>query len=250
MNEIIRPLVIPDVETTGLDKQVDSIIQLSALKVDRQTGNIIDSINFYIRPDRPYTITIQAYLKHRIKPDFLADKPTFRDVAPQVRAFFKGCDILTYNGIAFDLPFIKIEFQRIGEGIDFMNVNCYDAFLEEKRRNGNNLEATFKRYTGKSMEESGLKAHDALSDVKATWEVFKAQQEKQAYEPEKRLTEDNFIVLGEFNGNPTPVFAVGKYKDLPVSYVSAVDKGYLSWCVSSSTSFPQSTKDYIRQYMQ
>ena len=67
MNDIVKPLVVPDVETTGVDVEKDRIIQFAAIKIDRKTGNIIDSINEYIRPDGPYTITIQAYTKHHIK---------------------------------------------------------------------------------------------------------------------------------------------------------------------------------------
>ena len=249
MNEIVKPLVIPDIETTGLNKEKDYIIQFAALKVDRQTGNIIDSLNLYIRPDGDYVITIQAYLKHHIKPDDLKDKPTFKEVASQIRDFFEGCDILTYNGNNFDLPFIKSEFNRIGEDIDFSHVDCFDAFLEEKRRNGNNLESTYKRYTGNDMSDDGLVAHDAFSDVKATYRVFTEQQKIQEYGPEKRLTEDNIIVMGKFEGKDTPVFNVGKYKDLPVSYVSIIDQQYLKWCTSDKASFMDSTKNYISKYI-
>ena len=249
MNEILKPLVVPDIETTGLNKETDYVIQFAAIKVDRTTNQIIDSINLYIKPVGSYTISIQAYLKHKIKPEFLEDKPTFKEVAPQIRDFLAGCDILTYNGNGFDLPFLKSEFKRIGEDISFLHVNCYDAFLEEKRRNSNSLENTFKRYVGHTMEEDGLTAHDALSDVKATYKVFEAQQKIQEYGPETVLTEDNIIVMGDFNGKEQPVFNIGKYKNLPLTYVSTVDQNYLKWCVSESASFVQSTKDYISKYI-
>lgn len=249
MSDIIKPLVVPDVETTGLHKETDYIIQFAAIKVDRVANKIIDSINLYIKPSGPYTISIQAYLKHKIKPEFLADKPTFKEVASQIRDFIEGCDILTYNGNGFDLPFIKAEFNRIGEDIDFLKYNCYDAFLEEKRRNSNSLENTFNRYVGHTMEEEGLTAHDALSDVKATYKVFEAQQKIQPYEPEVRLTEDNFLVMDMFNGKEQPIFTIGKYKQLPISYVSTVDQNYLKWCVSDKATFMQSTKDYISKYI-
>lgn len=249
MNEIIKPLVVPDIETTGLKKEVDYIIQFSAIKVDRISGNIIDSINFYIKPTGPYNITIQAYMKHHIKPEFLEDKPTFKEVAPAIRDFFEGCDILTYNGNKFDLPFIKAEFNRIGEDIDFMKFKCYDAFLEEKRRNSNNLNSTFERYTGHSMEDEGLQPHDALSDVKATYKIFIEQQKIKEYGPEEKLTEDDVLVLGDFNGKSQPIFNVGKYKDLPISYISTIDQQYLKWCISDKAGFVDSTKNYISKYI-
>ena len=247
--KIVKPLVVPDIETTGLHKESDYIIQFAAIKVDRESGNIIDSINLYIKPSGVYNITIQAYLKHHIKPADLEDKPTFGEVADKIRDFLEGCDILTYNGNGFDLPFIKAEFNRIGQDINFFNYNCYDAFVEEKRRNSNSLENTFTRYIGHTMEEEGLTAHDALSDVKATYKVFEAQQKIKEYGPEKRLTEDNVLIMAKFNGVEQPVFNVGKYKELPISYVSTVDQNYLKWCISEHASFMDSTKNYIKQYI-
>ena len=105
MNDIVKPLVIPDIESTGLNKETDHIIQFAALKVDRTTGKLIDSINLYIRPIGSYTITIQAYLRHHIKPEDLADKPTFPEVAQQIKDFFhyhvrnKHINILNTNDI-------------------------------------------------------------------------------------------------------------------------------------------------------
>ena len=249
MNEILRPLVVPDIETTGLHKETDYIIQFSAIKVDRITGNIIDSINLYIKPTGTYNITIQAYMKHHIKPEFLEDKPTFSEVAQQIRDFMEGCDILTYNGNSFDLPFIKAEFARAGDEINFLGINCYDAFVEEKKRHSMKLVDTYQRYTGHAMEEDGLTPHDALSDVKATYKVFEAQQKEKPYGPEKRLTEDNVIVEGIFEGKEQPLFNIGKYKDLPVSYISTIDQNYLKWCVSDKASFVDSTKNYISKFI-
>jgi len=249
MNEIVKPLVVPDIETTGLHKETDYIIQFSAIKVDRITQTIINSINLYIKPSGPYTISIQAYMKHHIKPEFLEDKPTFKEVAQKIRDFFEGSDILTYNGNRFDLPFIKAEFNRIGEDIDFLQYNCYDAYLEEKRRHGMTLEDVYSRYTRSTMSEDGLTAHDAMSDVKATYKIFLEQQKERPYGPEERLTEDNVITLNNFNGEKMPCFNIGKYIGLPVSYISTIDQNYLKWCISNKSSFIDSTKNYISKFI-
>ena len=249
MNDIVKPLVIPDIESKGLNKETDHIIQFAALKVDRTTGKLIDSINLYIRPIGAYTITIQAYLRHHIKPEDLADKQTFPEVAQQIKDFFEGCDILTYNGNSFDLPFLKAEFLKYGIDMDFSKFNCYDAYVEEKRRNGLTLGDTYKRYTNHTMEEDGLVVHDAFGDVKATWKVFEAQQKTKPYGPEERLTEDNVLVMANFNGKEQPVFNIGKYRELPISYISTVDQNYLRWCCSPEAKFVQSTKNYISKYI-
>lgn len=249
MNEIIKPLVIIDIETTGLSKEKDYIIQISGIKVDRINDNIVDEFNYYVKPRGSYQITIQAYLKHKISPAFLEDKPYFSEIANQILDFISGCDILTYNGISFDLPFIANEFKRIGIDVDFTKYACYDAFLEEKRRNGNSLSKTFERYVGHTMEEDGLTAHDSFSDIKATYKIFQNQQKNKEYGPENMVTEDNIITIEEFQHKELPCFNVGKYKGLPISYVSTVDQGYLKWCVSDKCDFTESTKSYISKYI-
>ena len=126
-------LVIFDLETTGLDRTKDQIIQFAAIKIDTKTNQIVDQKNIYIQPEGNYQITIQAYMKHGIKADFLKDKPHFIDVAQEIYDFFEGCDILTYNGNTFDIPFLITEFEKVGITFNILDKNCYDAFLEEYR---------------------------------------------------------------------------------------------------------------------
>lgn len=245
----MKNLVVFDIETTGLDKTKDQIIQFAALKIDRTTHQVLDSINEYIQPSGSYSISISAYLKHGIKPDFLKDKPHFKDVANKIYDFFNGCDILTYNGNSFDISFLINEFNKVGITFNIFDYDCYDAFLEEKRRNGNNLESTYQRYKGKSMEESGLTAHNAYSDVKATYSIFVAQQKIKEYGPEKIYGEDNIITEMLFDGKYQPCFSIGKYRGIPLYIVKQLDKGYLDWCISDKSTFMPKTKQYIRNYL-
>lgn len=240
-------IVVFDLETTGLNKMKDFIIQFGAIKIDPTNNKIIDSMNIYIQPVGKYYISPQAKMKHHITEEFLKDKPFFKDVANQIMDFLKGCDLLTYNGCSFDIPFLKNEFLRVGIDYDFLQHNCYDAFLEEKRRNGNKLDETYKRYKGKSMEESGLTAHDALSDVKATYSIFYAQQKNHPYGPEQMLGEDNMLSIMEFNGEKVPCFTVGKYKNISVAEVCKGDKNYIGWCLSDDCNFTNSTKKVIKK---
>ena len=242
-------ITIFDLETTGLDRAKDQIIQFAAIKINTENWNIIDSISQLIKPNGNYTISLQAYYKHRITPQILKDKPTLQEVAPRILEFFDIDDILTYNGNSFDIPFLKNELNKYGFDIDFTKKNCYDAFLEEKRRNGINLENTYKRYKGMTMEEAGLTAHNALSDVKATLSVFIAQQRIQQYNPENMYGEDNSIVDMEFNNEIKPCFNIGKYKGISIECVASFDQNYINWCIGDSCKFMPSTKNYIKQYL-
>lgn len=243
-------LVIFDIETTGVDKQKDQIIQFAGIKIDTESNKIIEELNQYIRPTGSYSINLAAYFKHRITPEFLSKYPCMDEVAPLIYKFFNGVDnILTYNGNGFDIPFLKTELNRYNYDIDFTKKNCYDAFLEERRRNGISLENTYLRYRGKTMEEAGLTAHDAFSDIKATYSVFVAQQRQTGYGPENMYGEDGAIQDMLFCEEICPCFGIGKYRGVSIDYVAEHDQNYLQWCISDKCKFLNSTKDFIKKYI-
>lgn len=249
MNET-KKLVIFDLETTGLDKEKDQIIQFSGLKLEftENKYNIIETLDLLICPDGEFSISIQAYMKHGIHPNDLKDKPHLAEVADQIIEFIGDNDVLTYNGTNFDIPFLINQLNRVGKTIDFLSRKCYDVYAEEKRRHGMRLGDVFTRYTGMTMDEAGYKAHDALGDSMATFDIFKKQMEQQPFGPEDMVCEDNVIVNSEFQGKQQPCFNIGKYKDLPVAYIASFDQGYLHWCVEKA-SFLDSTKNFIRNYI-
>lgn len=241
-------LVIFDIETTGLDREKDFIIQFSAIKYDKHDPENIETYSTYIRPVGSYTMSVAAINKHHITPKFLEDKPTFLDVALDIYNFIDDCALLTYNGLSFDAPFLKREFKDAGIDWGFSDIPFYDAFLEEKRRNGNTLDDTYKRYMGSSMEENGLNPHDALSDCKATLSVFLEQQKQKFYEPEQILTEDGFIKIMEFGNKDTECFAVGKWSGVSVEYVAKYDKPYITW-ILNNPGFDKKTKLICESYI-
>lgn len=230
----MKPIVALDIETTGTDKTNDWIVQFAAIKVNRETNKIIDKINLYIKPASPsYKMGIGAYLKHGIHPDILADKPTFKEVAPQILAFISGCDLLTHNGNSFDLPFLMNEFARSGFKFSPSEFTTYDSYREEARRHSNKLTDAFTRYCGRTMEEAGLKAHDAFSDVKACYAVFRHQNETAEVKPEEIFVDDNALYEDEFNGSKEVFFSFGRYRDVPVKLIIQTDRSYINWFLNS-----------------
>lgn len=243
----MKPLVIFDVETTGIDKisGKDWIVQFSAIKVDRSTNKMVGMINEYIRPDGNYVMGIGAFIKHGIHPAALKDKPTFKELAQTIYNFMDGCDLLTYNGTQFDIPFLRMEFSRAGIEWNPTSVTCYDSFQVERERNGLRLEQVFKKYCNKTMEEAGLYAHDGLSDVKALYGVFRHQLEEGEIKPQEMLTDDNFIGYVEYNGEREYAMTFGKYKDVPLEIIKHVDLPYLKWVLSINPC--KKTQDIINE---
>lgn len=244
-----KNIVCFDLETTGLDRTKDQIIQISMIKFNPETFEIIDVFDSYVQPVGNYTIGLSGYFKHGIKPDFLKDKPYFSEIALDVIKFIGDNDILGFNSCRFDIPFLKMELNKYGYDINFTTRKCYDSFKEESRRNANNLEKTFERYVGHSMIEEGLEAHNALSDIKATIEVFKHQNKVASVEPEQMYGEDGVINDMDFRGEIKPCFTLGKYKNISLDFISELDQNYLRWCISDKCSFVESTKNFIKQYI-
>lgn len=235
-----------DLESTGLNKEKDSIIQFSAIKFDSETYEIIDEFSTYVQPEGDYSISVSAYFKHGITPGKLKDYPYFKDIAPKILGFFKDCALLTYNGLGFDLIMLKNEFDKIGYNWEYSNLIIYDSFAVETRRNSNTLENTFKRYTGKTMSEYGYKAHDALSDVKATIEVFKHQNLIEKVNSERVYGECGLIKDMEFCGKILPCFKGGKWNGVWTAYVVKNDPAYINYLISSGK-IDKNTELFLKQ---
>ena len=246
----MKRVVIFDLETTGLDKTKDHIIQFAAMKFEGT--KVISELNLQICPEGNFAISPQAYIKHGISAKDLLDKPKLREVAQQIIDFFETPETVavgSYNGTSFDIPFLVNELNSIGIKFSFTKYDCYDVFLEEKRRNGITLEQTYARYKGKTMEEAGLQAHDALSDVKATYSIFLAQQKIEGYPPMKLFGNDNVLAMMEFRNKIVPCFNIGKYRGLSLEFLKVYDPGYLNWCVSDKCNFSEETKQFINEAM-
>ena len=251
----MKNVTVFDLETTGLDKKKDFIIQFSAIEVNPYTNAILREYNTLIKPSENYSIEISAYYKHGISPQKLENAPFLKDIKDEIINMFKNQetgewnDVMTYNGSNFDIPFLKYRLNKFGADIDFQSMTHYDIWKEERRRHSTQLEKTFARYTGQTMKEAGLSAHDAMSDVLATYEIFNMQRETAPVLTTFTYGEDALIGDVEFDGKEEPGFLVGKYKGLPIRIIAQLKEGqeYLKWICSAN--FFDTTKDFIKKYI-
>lgn len=245
-----RNIVAVDVETTGLSFTEDYIIQLAAVKFDTDF-NVIDEMHDLVIPINEFTITEEAYAKHGFTKDYiLAQGKSFREVGPKFNEFIKDCDILTYNGKAFDIRMISKELLSIGINLDINRV-FYDSYILDVKLNPRTLDAVYKRYTGNDM----INAHDALSDVKATIEVFKHQVSKFAeidsYSLDDIMKFEELQVVG-FDGmirreGDLILFNKGKYRNTEFMEVTKKDPQYIKWFMLNNE-FDSTTKAICRAY--
>ena len=155
-----KPLVVFDLETTGLDMVKDRIIQMSYIKV-MPDGNETRK-NLYVNPGMPIPEEVVALTG--ISDEDVKNAPTFKQLAANLQKEFEGCDFAGYNSNRFDVPMLAEEFLRAGIDFDFSKCRLIDAqtiFMKMERRN---LAAAYKFYCGRKMEED-FEAHRADQDL-------------------------------------------------------------------------------------
>ena len=154
-----KPLVVFDLETTGLDIVNDRIIQLSFIKVypdgKEERGDHL------INPGRhiPEMITELT----GIDDEKVKDAPSFKQISTTLAETFKGCDFAGFNSNRFDVPMLAEEFLRAGIDFDFSKCRLIDAQAIFHKMERRNLAAAYKFYCGRKMEED-FEAHRADQD--------------------------------------------------------------------------------------
>ncbi|HAT3518181.1 TPA: DNA polymerase III subunit epsilon [Serratia marcescens] len=169
--------IVLDTETTGMNKlgvhyEGHRIIEIGAVEVinRRLTGR---NFHVYIKPDR--LVDPEAYGVHGISDDFLADKPTFDQVADEFLDFIRGGELVIHNA-AFDIGFMDHEFRMLQQGIPKTETFCTitDSLLMARRLfpgKRNNLDALCSRY---EIDNSKRTLHGALLDAEILAEVYLA----------------------------------------------------------------------------
>lgn len=267
-----KPLVIFDLETTGLDIVKDRIIQISYIKVFPDGRE--ERGNYLVNPEK--TIPDVVVQLTGISNEDVQGQPTFKEIAQTINKIFADSDIAGYNSNHFDVPLLAEEFLRANIDFDFSKRNMIDVQTIYHKMERRNLAAAYKFYCGRKMEED-FTAHRADEDTEATYRVLQGELDmytaERQEEPERVLQNDmkflaeysrmnnnvdfaGRIVWGELkdragknildkDGNPimTEMFNFGKYKGTPVTTVLNIDPGYYSWIMQGD--FTNNTKQVL-----
>jgi len=259
-----KPLVIFDLETTGLDLVKDRVIQISYIKVFPDGKEVRG--NELINPEKEIPELVVQLTG--ISNDDVKDKPTFKQLSAKLNEVFLGSDIAGFNSNHFDVPLLAEEFLRAGIDFDFSKCRLIDAQTIFHKMERRNLAAAYKFYCGRRMEDD-FEAHRADQDTEATYRVLQGELDYYTEEHQRALGEnptdrvlpndmqaladfskvnDNVdfagrIVWADVKGVRTEVFNFGKHKGIPVADVLRFDPGYYSWILGGD--FTYNTKQVL-----
>lgn len=102
-----------DIESTGLCEPEHRIVEFFGAHYDLESKRLEAELLHRIDPQRG--IAVDAQRVHGISSAELIGKPTFEMVGGEIRDFLlQGDLVVAHNGDTFDLPFLNMEFQRVG----------------------------------------------------------------------------------------------------------------------------------------
>lgn len=163
-----KPILVVDVETTGLDPAKDNVVQIAAYKLNGNTRLGDPPFVTYVRPETRISDTAEAV--HGLKLTDLREAPSISEAIRAFDAYAPPDAILCGHNIAFDAAFLKAAYTTAGIKFPFdyhfLDVWSVSFFLLETQRiklDPHNLTALCDLYGIPRSHK-----HDALEDVRAT----------------------------------------------------------------------------------
>ncbi len=248
---LTRPLIFFDLETTGLDLQIDRIVQFAMIRLapDHSTEEWEELVN----PGMP--IPPEATRVHGISDAMVHNKPPFSYFAERMIHFIGDGDLAGFNIIRFDLPFLISELERCGYKLDMHHRHVVDMQTIFHKYEPRDLSAAYRFYCQKQLEG----AHHALVDVRATVEILQAQMARYADLPREipalaefcgRSDDDQWVTQDRrfYWRHHKAIMAFGKYRGKSLEWVHKNDADYLQWLKDQD--FPDETRRLIRNALQ
>ncbi len=240
-----KPLVVFDLETTGLSIFIDRIVEIAYLKI--MPNGVVFKSDFMLNPG--INIPEESSAVHGITDDDVAGASTFQQKAADLWDIFHDCYYSGFNIISFDLPMIRREFIRVGMDFNYEVSQIIDSKRIYQYMEPRTLAGAYKYYCGKEHKY----AHSAASDVEVTTEILNKQLEKY-----KEVRDLDFVKKIHAETGDTYVdnerkfywrygkahFAFSKHRDESLENIAKTDPAFLRWVLSAD--FSERIKEIIR----
>ena len=237
-----RPLIVFDIEATGISPRADRIIELAAIRIEPDGSQ--HKGYWLLNPGVP--IPVESIAIHGITDEIVSSCPTFKEKSLEILTFFGEADLSGFNAGRFDIPMLSEEFKRADIHFDPERRRLLDAQRIFHTREPRNLSAALNFYCDKEHTD----AHGAEADVQATLDVLLGQFEKYQDLPRDMDALDKLLnPLDPFNtdrsgrlrwvdGEVTINF--GRKKGEKLKELVKTDPGFIKWIIKND--FPQDTR--------
>ncbi len=242
-------VLIFDVETTGIDKKKDQVIELCL-----QWGVEDDAKQqvWRIKPSVP--IHPEAKAVHGIGIEDLEDCPSFGELAEDLRVIFDDCNVWVGYNIEFDIGMMQAEYSRLQSPLlNMSGKSIVDAFRLWQRCEQRTLQDAHRRFVGKGFDA----AHSAAADVRATGNVLTGMM-RDFQLADKNWQEISLVCFPEqaswvgpsrhicWSDAGEPVMGFGKHAGAPLHELAKSDnRNYLRWIIGSD--FPPHVQQICSQ---
>jgi len=163
-----KEMICLDIETTGTDFDISSVIQISAVLVDKQL-NIIDEFDEYVKPLNWYRKT-KAMEVNKISEETMAEGLSLNTALELFENFCGRNKFIASWPSGFDWPFLRKQYDKIGRAYPFgRRVVCLKsiAIWEMAKRNMEVKGGVKKVIESLNKKFIGI-PHNAIDDIKNT----------------------------------------------------------------------------------
>lgn len=163
-----KPVVVVDVETTGLDETVHEIVEISIITLK---GDIL--LHTKVKPVDISTAHPKALEVNGYNEADWEDAPTWNEIAPQVKAALTNVVLLGQN-ISFDMRFINEGLKKTdvgNQGVSYHTVDTVTMAYEHLVPCG--LRSVSLAAVCEFLGLSNKGAHTALVDTVRTLQVYR-----------------------------------------------------------------------------
>lgn len=167
--------VIIDIETTGLDMNNSSIIEVGALLID---NNIIkERFSSFVKYDGVISEEVKRITG--IDDKMLEGAPSIKEVIKKLNKFVGDLPVVAHNGLDFDFPLLKKYGFKASEKYDSMD---FAFFVLPTNKNGHSIKELANYF---NLEEA---PHRALGDCEILFQLICCLQEE--YQKRNKLKKE------------------------------------------------------------